>query len=205
MQTTQAKQTLSPKMQEQILVVKRTVLFEHEAAWNGLKKVDFKNYLKLIDTHKEFHPRGFMEEDPTFKQIIPYLVFCHNDRYFLMERHKKASETRLQSKMSLGIGGHIRKEDITSQDLFDWAKREFHEEVHYKGTLEIEPLGILNDDSNDVGKVHIGFVLLLKGDTDQISVKSELASGKMVSLEECKQAYDRMETWSQFVVDSLSP
>lgn len=202
-QTTTTTQTQTPKHEEQILVVKRTNLFSREA-WNGLKEVDFDRYLTIIQTHNEFHPRSLMEHDPSYKQIIPYLVFKHKDRYFIMERHAKASEQRLKSKLSLGIGGHIRKEDMESASIFDWARREFHEEVSYDGDFIIKPLGILNDDSNDVGKVHIGFVFLLEGTSSEISVKSELQSGTLATLDECLAAKDRMETWSQFVIEHIA-
>ena len=201
--TTTATSTLPPKkFNEMILVVKRHKLFPTES-WNGVRKINFDEYLTIINEHKEFLPRGLMEDDPSYKQIIPYLVFENNGKYFLMQRQANASETRLQSKFSLGIGGHIREEDLGSQNIFDWAKREFHEEVNYAGNLEIEPVGILNDDSNEVGKVHLGFVLLLKGNTNHISVKSELKSGELYTLEECKAFRDRMENWSQMVVDVL--
>jgi predicted NUDIX family phosphoesterase len=187
---------------EKILVVKREFLFKN-GAWNGLKKVDFDDYLKIITDHQEFHPRYAMETDPTYKQIIPYLVFRYQDQYFLMERDKKASEARLASKLTLGIGGHIHKEDMAQADIFTWAIREFHEEVNYTGNLKITPLGILNDDSNLVGQVHIGFVFLLEGDSDAISIKSELAGGTLVTLDECKALKERMEGWSQTTLESL--
>lgn len=189
---------------EHILVVKRTHFFsEHNEAWHGLKEVDFEQYLQIINDTKEFLPRSVMEADPTYKQIIPYLIFEHDDKYFLMQRQSTASETRLRNKLTLGIGGHIRQEDMRESSLFAWATREFHEEVHYTGALDVQPLGILNDDSNDVGKVHIGFVLLLKGDSADISVKSELKSGTLLSLDECIAQRDSMESWSQFVIDFL--
>lgn len=197
-----AQQT--PKIDEQILVIKRTDFFPHESeCWQGLKKVDFDHYLTIIQEKKQFLPRSLMELDPRYKQIIPYLIFQHEDRYFLMQRQAKASETRLQNKYTLGIGGHIRQEDLTSASIFDWACREFHEEVSYNGTLAIESLGILNDDSNSVGQVHIGFVLLLKGDSDAISVKSELKSGTLLNLEECKKIAPHLESWSQIVLNFL--
>jgi len=193
----------STPLDEHILVVKRTHLFPDDA-WQGLKKIDFESYLKIINSHKEFLPRSLMEQDPTFKQIIPYLVFEHDNKYFIMQRQAKASEQRLQSKFSLGIGGHIRQEDLQEDtSIFDWARREFHEEVEFKGSLEIEPLGILNDDSNEVGKVHIGFVFILHGDSAEISVKSELKSGLLVTREECLEYVSRMETWSQIVFENL--
>jgi predicted NUDIX family phosphoesterase len=189
---------------EHILVVKRTTLLP-EPAWHGLKQVNFDEHLALINTHKEFLPRSIMETDPSYKQIIPYLIFEHNNRYFLMQRQAKASETRLQNKFTLGIGGHIRQEDMTDgATLFDWARREFHEEVAYSGALAIEPVGLLNDDSNAVGQVHIGFVLLLRGNSDNISVKSELKSGFLATIDECQAHEPLLESWSQVVLAWLA-
>lgn len=188
---------------ELILVVKRDTLFP-EGAWTGMKKVDVTHYLELIRNHQEFMPRSHMETDPTYKQIIPYLVYEYQDRYFLMQRQAQASEQRLQNKYSLGIGGHIRQEDMTNASIVDWARREFHEEIDFSGSFTIKPLGILNDDSNAVGQVHAGFVFLLKGDSPTIKVKSELKSGVLLSLEEIRDFYAHLETWSQIVVDYLT-
>ncbi|MGE0206557.1 MAG: hypothetical protein AB7R69_01785 [Candidatus Babeliales bacterium] len=189
---------------EQILVIKRESLFKKNAAWSGIQAVDFDEYLTLIQEKKEFLPRSLMEQDPTYKQIIPYLVFSHNNRYFLMQRTAQATEQRLQNKYSLGIGGHIRQEDMeNSSSLFDWAKREFHEEVLYQDSFTIQPLGILNDDSNAVGQVHIGFVFLLEGTSENISVKSELKSGQLLTIQEMQQFVPNMESWSQMVYEFL--
>ena len=144
-----------------------------------------------------------METDPSYKQIIPYEVFTFNDRYFLMQRQAKASEQRLKNKFSLGIGGHIRQEDMTTASIFDWANREFHEEVNYNDMIEIQTIGVLNDDSNPVGQVHLGLVLLITGSSPNIAIKSELKSGQLLSLQELEPFYDRMETWSQMVCDFL--
>lgn len=200
---TPTKSVTQSSHDELILVVKQRHLFP-DGTWNGLQAVDMQDYLHLIKMRQEFHPRGLMETDPTYKQIIPYLIFKHKDRYFLMERQAKASEQRLKSKLTLGIGGHIRKEDMNNGSLFDWARREFHEEIDYKGSFAIKPLGILNDESNEVGQVHTGFVFLLEGDSDKISVKSELKSGKMATKEQCLSVQDRMENWSQIVLEHLT-
>lgn len=185
---------------EHILVVKRSHLFPN-GDWHGLAEINFDHYMHIINHKKEFQPRSLMETDTTYKQIIPYLIFMHDDKFFLMQRSAKASESRLQNKLTLGIGGHVRQEDLQEDSLFAWATREFHEEVDYSGNITVKSLGILNDDSDDVGKVHIGFVLLLTGDTPNISVKSELKNGSLVSLQECIAQKHCMETWSQFVVD----
>lgn len=192
------------KIDELILVVKREELFSKENVWQGIAQVDFDNYLKILQTKREFLPRSVMEQDATYKQIIPYLIFTHNNKLFLMQRRAKATEARLKNKFSLGIGGHIRQEDMTTDSIIDWSKREFYEEVHYEGNLNVKPLGIINDDSNEVGKVHIGFVFLLEGDTDKISVKSELKNGQLLTYEECRNNYfDDMESWSQIAFNFL--
>ncbi|MFI5333497.1 MAG: hypothetical protein ACHQVS_05350 [Candidatus Babeliales bacterium] len=204
-QVQQTQQPIVTPHDENILVVKRDHLFPSDfAAWQGMKEVDFTHYINIIQAHKEFLPRSRMETDPRYKQIIPYLIFTADDRYFLMQRTSNASEQRLQNKFTLGIGGHIRQTDIGSNSLMDWAHREFHEEVAYTDAFSIEPLGILNDDSNAVGQVHIGFVLLLKGTSTNIRVKSELKSGALVTLEECLMHKEQLESWSAYVVDYLS-
>ena len=188
---------------ELILVVPRSA-FNGIDSWHGLISNKEVNYAQLIDQNKQFLPRSQMEMDPNYKQIIPYLVYTHKDKYFLMQRQAKATEARLQSKYSLGIGGHIRQEDIQSADIASWARREFEEEVICDGHYTVEPLGLLNDDTNEVGKIHIGFVFLLHGDSDNIKVQEELKSGTLLTLEECKVLYSGMETWSQIIVDHLS-
>jgi len=187
---------------EHILVVPRAHLFTTQA-WHGLQEIDVDHYMNIINDHKEFHSRSKMETDPTYKQIIPYLIFTHDNKFFLMQRKSDASESRLRNKLTLGIGGHIREEDMSENSLIAWAMREFHEEVNYAGNITVKPLGIINDDSNDVGKVHIGFAFLMIGDSPEISVKSELKSGALVSYDDCLAQKECMESWSQFVMDVL--
>ena len=100
-QTTPQQQT-QKKRDELILVVKRQELLGNQT-WHGIKEVDFEQYLQTIQTKKEFLPRGIMETDPSYKQIIPYLVFQFKDKHFLMQRAAHASETRLRNKYSMGI------------------------------------------------------------------------------------------------------
>ncbi|MBD3273408.1 hypothetical protein GF385_03615 [Candidatus Dependentiae bacterium] len=191
------------KEDEKILVIPRNVLFKKKEI-NGIEKIDFDYYQKLIEKNQQFLWRSEMETNPNYKQIIPYLVFNFEDKYFLMQRKSSASEARLQNKYSLGIGGHIRKEDIKDLNIFNWAKREFNEEIEYHGNFEIEPIGILNDDSNDVGKVHTGFVFLLKGESNKIKIRSELKSGTLLNLNQLSKFYKNMENWSKLVFDFLN-
>jgi predicted NUDIX family phosphoesterase len=190
---------------ENILVVPTKELF-FEGAWQGLRgidQLDLQAYMNVIQDQCLFLSRPQMEENFNYKQIIPYLIFQYEDKYFLMQRGGGASESRLRSKFSLGIGGHIREDDMQGNSIFDWARREFAEEVDYKGDLEVTMLGILNDDSNEVGQVHLGLVMLLTGDSDQIFVKSELKSGELLTLKECELFEPQMENWSKLVFDYL--
>jgi len=201
-QTHTTQDVFQKKQDEKILVVSKQKLFVHET-FDGIKNVNFKDYQKIIEMHKKFLWRSKMETNENYKQIIPYLIFTNDNKYFLMERKSTASEKRLKSKCSLGIGGHIREEDLQKKSIVEWAKREFHEEVSYNGNLTIEPIGLLNDESDSVGRVHTGFVFLLRGDSDEISINDEHKSGTLLTLEECKMLYPRMEHWSQIVFNYL--
>lgn len=197
------QQRASVPHEEMIMVVKAKDLFEGTLPWSGIKSGHVQAYVDRIIACHEFQPRSLMETDPSFKQIIPYMVFSHDDKFFLMQRRENASESRLKNKMTLGIGGHLRFEDIEGANFGAWARREFYEEIEYSGSYSISFLGLLNDDSNAVGQVHLGLVMLLKGDNDAISIKSELKSGTLVSLDECLMHYQNLESWSQILYDFL--
>lgn len=190
------------KEDEKILVVERKILFPKKIL-QGIQKIDFNLYLNLIEKNKKFLWRSQVETDANYKQIIPYLVFKFQDKFFLMQRKNNASEVRLQNLYSLGIGGHIREKDLDQKTILDWAKREFSEEIDYQGTFEATPIGLLNDESNLVGQVHTGFVFLLKGDSDKIKIRDEHKEGRLYTLEECKTFYSKMEQWSQIVFDYI--
>ena len=187
---------------EKILVVKKNTLFAFHVI-DGLVAINFDQYQKLIQKHKKFLWRSKVEENKTYKQIIPYLIFTHENKFFVMKRKSNASEGRLQNKLSLGIGGHIRKEDIKKANIIGWAEREFKEEVKYHGSYSIKPLGLLNDESNSVGQVHTGFVFLLEGTSKNIEIKDEHKEGTLMTLEECFGLYNSMENWSKIVLNFL--
>jgi predicted NUDIX family phosphoesterase len=186
---------------EQILVLARSNIAS--LCFNGLESVDMDSYHKLIKAKGEFMWRSEAETDVNYKQIIPYIVFMHDNKLFLMQRKSSSSETRLANKYTLGIGGHIRKSDLKERDIALWGLREFKEEVNYDGEISIQPIGLINDESTFVGQVHMGFAFLFTGDSATISVKSELQSGKLVSFEECESYFESMESWSQMVFSYL--
>lgn len=201
-QTAEQSSVFSSPADEQILVIKRDLLFP-AGGHQGLKALDAAEFQDLIRVHGEFMWRSLAETDFAYKQIIPYLVFRHQDTFFVMQRKSDASEVRLRSKYTLGIGGHVREGDIQHADIAEWAAREFAEEVEYKGSYKATILGLLNDDSDLVGRVHVGVVMLLEGDSSDIAVRSELKHGRLFSLKDCAAYYDVMESWSQMVYDFL--
>ena len=187
---------------EEILVVRCNTLFQNNPAWHGIHP-EISKFIPAITTQGCFMPRAHAETDPAFKQIIPYMLFMFKKKLFVMQRKSSASEQRLASKFSLGIGGHIRQEDIANNNIIDWANREFEEEVTYHGSKKFETIGILNDDSNPVGQVHLGFIILIHADSDQISINDEHKSGVLLTRDECIALMPQMESWSQICFQFL--
>lgn len=188
---------------ENILVLRREDIVPQKGFF-GILPTDIDKLFDTISTKGMFVHRSVAEHDERYKQIIPYLIYQHKNSFFLMQRSESSGEQRLKNAHSLGIGGHIRESDLQdSQSILDWAKREFLEEVNFNGNYKPLFLGLLNDDSNAVGRVHIGLVFLLRGNTDDISVRSELKSGQLVCIEDLITYQESMETWSKIVVQHL--
>lgn len=190
------------KEDEQILVVSREIVIPQP--WQGINTEGVEEFEKLVRENGSFRRRADCEEDSSWKQIIPYMVFRHQDKYFLMQRTNQGLEARLHNLYSLGIGGHINKEDLVGETIMDWARREFEEEVDYPGNFTATPVGLLNDDTNLVGEVHLGYVLLLEGDSEQIKIRDEHQSGQLISLYEMRLLTPQMETWSSILWDHLA-
>lgn len=203
------------KMDEMIIVAPRSAVFEDEAlTFQGtLSESDSVNrILEHISNSFEIMRRGDAEENDCFKQPIPYAIIQRENEIFVYERLKGAGETRLHNKLSLGVGGHMNDvpdaedfEDVLSDNLL----RELEEEliIDEDGDIIIEHLGLINDDKDEVGRVHLGVLASIKLFSHQnieVREKDELA-GMWMTLEELKnpQIYDRLENWSKIVVDIL--
>ena len=193
---------------EEVLVVPRAEIFP-DGAWHGFIDTDPERYLGIIAARRQFRPRGDVEEDPDFQQIIPYIVFRHRDHYFLTRRLKQSSEKRLRHLYSLGVGGHINSVDVDgdaagSDPVVEGLRREFAEEVIYSGGWTHRLIGLINDDSNDVSRVHLGLVFEVSGDHPEISIRETgKLEGELLRLEEMKIYYLDMESWSQLIYDHL--
>jgi len=190
------------KDDEQILVIKSDILFKN-GKWQGLKTNNLDYYVDLIKKNSEFKRRGDMENDPSWQQIIPYILFNYQDKYFLYKYLKKAGEQRLKNDYIIGVGGHINLEDVKGKkDILEAGRdREWDEEVEYKDKfLEKKLVGILNDDRRPVEEVHLGLVYVFKGNTPNISVKEiDKMAGRLFGPEELADKAGNTEGWAPII------
>ena len=191
---------------EEVLVVPRDALFGgHE--WRGFRDADLDELLSRIRTNYRFRPRRGGEEEPSEPQIIPYVVFRHEDRYFLTHRLRRSSERRLRHLYSLGVGGHINPEDLagTTDPIEAGLRREWQEEVVYGGHFSTRLLGAINDQTTPVGRVHVGLIFLVEGDRPEISIREvDKLAGALFELDAMRSYYLDMESWSQLIFDYLT-
>jgi predicted NUDIX family phosphoesterase len=190
---------------EHVLCVRREDLFP-DGAWYGFVWEGLERYQKVIREQSFFMPRAEVEEDPAYQQIIPYVVFRHANRYLLTRRLRASTEKRLRQLYSLGVGGHINPGDLENGDpILDGLRREFEEEVEYSGSIDVTLLGLINDDSSPVSRVHLALAFLVEGSSPEISIReTKKLAGELLTLEEMRMYYLEMESWSQIVYDELS-
>jgi predicted NUDIX family phosphoesterase len=156
----------------------------------------------------EFRPRAEVEEDPSYKQLIPYVVIRCGDAVFCYTRGKSQGEARLHAKRSLGIGGHVDETDADGRatpDAYEIAlRRELDEEVAINAPGQMRCLGLINDDSTPVGEVHLGVVYEYRLEAPDVAAREDgVADAGFVSLAEVLAGRDRFETWSQICIDAL--
>jgi predicted NUDIX family phosphoesterase len=151
-----------------------------------------------------FMDRPLAEENPAFKQLIPYVVVRDGPRVYLLERSAAGGDPRLHGKASIGIGGHLNPVDEGEDPLTDGLRREWSEELVADWEPEFRLVGLLNDDSNPVGSVHLGIVFEVEAAGRPVEVRErDKLTGRFVSSDEVRAASERMETWSRLVADHL--
>ena len=157
---------------EKVLVVKTEKLAKYISSRTGLLTEDREAMLDIIVKEHEFIDRPAAEDDPSYKQIIPYVVLTQKGQVFSTRRLNKGGESRLHGKVSIGIGGHINPVDETDRRsvLMKGLERELDEEVYIQRRGELVPRGFINDDGNGVGAVHLGLCFSMEVEGD-VSVK----------------------------------
>jgi predicted NUDIX family phosphoesterase len=204
---------------EQVLVVERKVI-EQMGMFHGLT-FDVDRYLRKIFLQgvARFMPRPQAEKDPAYKQIIPYVIMAYEGKYLSYVRGKRAGEKRLVARRSIGIGGHINPVDdmpLFNADFYETyitaVEREVAEEVSVEADhtdLRRTPHGgivaLLNDDSNEVGSVHLGIVHYWRLDAPEASKREQMINQiSFMTPAELHDVRDTLETWSGLCLDGLA-
>ena len=204
---------MSTVAEERVLVVP-TSEFHALGHFQGFSS-DTATYLPALFDNGQlsYQPRGKMEEDPSFKQLIPYVLFRYTGtdgkpRLFQYTRGGGQGEARLHAKRSVGIGGHISTEDAgagTKQDVYrEGMLRELAEEVVIESPYTEQCVGLINDDETSVGQVHLGIVHIFDVENLNVHAREEDIQGAcFMPIDELLPELDQFETWSQIAVRAL--
>jgi predicted NUDIX family phosphoesterase len=164
--------------------------------------------LKRIVQNGLFLRRSELEENPSFKQIIPYAIISNKESFYLFKRTSGQTEKRLHNKFSLGVGGHMNPDDskeTKEQYLIDELKRELYEEVKLlNGCLieDIEFIGFINDDTISVGSVHLGLLYNIHVSNKEVYIsETDKMTADWIDKPNLAEFYERMETWTKITFD----
>ena len=193
---------------EEVLVVKRGLL-ERIGMFDGFRTEGVDDAVAVLleaDNHF-FMDRAAAEEDSSHKQLIPYCIFKCGDRVLHYTRGKSGGESRLHAKISVGVGGHINPVDMGegrqgAAAYYAAVQREMDEELDIACDYGMRIVGLLNDDSNSVGQVHLGVVHLVELESEEVSSREDaLANLSWATVAELDgELFERLETWSAFCV-----
>ena len=185
---------------ERVLVVPRS-LVPDAGDWLGLRADGLVDFLIEAARHATFEPRDEMERDPSHKQLIPYLVLRDGARYFLMRRTKAGGDARLHDRWSIGVGGHLNPGDA---DVIGGLRREWREELVADFEPAFEPVALLNDDTTDVGSVHLGVVFIADAEGREVRVReTDKLEGRFADPQEVAAVAEDLESWSRLVFEAL--
>lgn len=201
---------MSSVITEHVLVVP-TSRFHELGHFQGFS-ADVERYLEPIlqPEFLSYRPRPDMEKDPSFKQLIPYVIFEHRDSaggisLFQYTRGKGQGEARLHSKRSIGIGGHISSDDAAAVSAYEEGmRRELAEEVIIETSYTSLLKGLINDDLTDVGKVHLGIVHIFQVESPRVSPREDdISHAGFQPVSELLANLDQFETWSKICLEAL--
>lgn len=194
---------------EQVLVVP-TALFRDLGYFQGFSgEIDRYRSSLLNPAFTSYRSRGEMECNPDFKQLIPYVIFRWTSQgqphLFQYTRGKGQGESRLHRLRSVGVGGHISSVDEGSHEPYaEGMRRELEEEVLIDSPYRAQCVGLINDDSNDVGRVHLGIVHVCDVEQPRVTAReADLCNAEFRPLEELLGELEQFETWSQICLTSI--
>jgi len=191
--------------EEEVLTVLRSDLVAGGVLGQGFTHEGLGRCLEIVVAKSRLVPRSAAEEDPTLKQIIPYGVVTFEGRIFLFRRTERGGEARLHGKFSIGVGGHVTQEGVSRDRIVEGGlRRELEEELVFDQPYRFEPLGLINDDTVPVGRVHLGIVYLVAAQSDGVRVREEETMvGGFVSVQDLTPRLGGMESWSRIVAESV--
>lgn len=185
---------------ELVLVVPRASLMA-DPGWRGVTADGLEEFEALVARDGQFRPRAEVEVDRSWKQVIPYLVLRDGPRYFLMRRSQAGGDERLHDRWSIGVGGHLNPGD---GDLAGGLRREWREEVRADFEPAFTLIGLLNDDTTDVGGVHVGAVYVAEALGRPVAIReTDKLAGEFADPTDVAAVVDRMESWSALVFEHL--
>ena len=185
---------------ERVYVVPRSAVVD-EAGWYGLRTDGLDAFVAALERDGRYERRDRMERDPEFKQVIPYLVLRDGERYFLMRRTAAGGDARLHGRYSIGVGGHLNPGD---RGLLGGLRREWDEELVADFVPAFRLVALLNDDTTEVGAVHIGAVYVADAAGRRVIIReTDKLSGAFVPPAEVEAVADGLETWSRLVFEFL--
>jgi predicted NUDIX family phosphoesterase len=185
---------------ELVLVVPRDSVVDGEG-WLGVRRDGIERFLDAVERYGRFEPRAAMEEDRSFKQVIPYLVLRDGPRWFLMRRTRAGGDARLHDRWSIGVGGHLNPGD---GDLLGGLRREWTEELVAEFVPEFRLIGLLNDDTTEVGRVHLGAVYVADAAGRDVAIReTDKLTGRFATGAEVAAVSADLETWSRLVFESI--
>jgi len=204
---------VSTVAEERILVVP-TSLFHELGYFQGFSREIDRYWPQLVTgDHVEYRARGEMEEDPSFKQLIPYVLFRWTSpdgtlHLFEYQRGSGQGERRLHAKCSVGIGGHISSIDAEigpSHHVYrEGMRRELDEEVTIDTPYDETVVGLINDDETPVGRVHLGMVHLCDVENPNVRPReADILDGRFTPASDILARLDQFESWSQIAVRAL--
>jgi predicted NUDIX family phosphoesterase len=187
-------------IEERVFVVPRASIADR-AAWYGIRTDDLDVFVEALERDGRYEPRPQMEVDPSFKQVIPYLILRDSERYFLMRRTRAGVDARLHDRYSIGVGGHLNPGD---GGVLGGLRREWREEL----VADFEPafrlVGLLNDDTTEVGAVHLGAVYVAEAAGRPVTIReTDKLTGSFAEPREVAEVADKLETWSRLCFEFL--
>lgn len=210
-----------PKPSELVLVVPEEKVFqvkEFEGLCTDPEVVT--NLVKSAGMYAAYKPHGELEGDSTQKQMIPYVVVKRNKEFFAYVRLDGGGEARLNGQLSIGVGGHMNEITIQVPDsdrvhgarigttISENIKRELTEELDFSFKLadcQMTQIGVISDTKEEVGKEHVGLLVLLQIPPNaEVGVReTDSLEGRWMTKEELL-AYDgKVESWTRFAFDAI--